>query len=270
MDAHSFDAFTRQFSRIRATRRAAIGAAITGFAAAALSRSSAAQDATPTTADDYPQFLFVQLADRGTWAPSPNEPGVFLLSLTGASDQTIFFSDRPQRIVGTVATDQFFGTLGFTPDNPPNAAIVAHDETGQRDVLVVELFDPVIQQEFGDDRATTMIYKARVLDAFAGSNLNEWQAIQQDDQLAHEFTNVSLLIDDCPDLNWCNGFDASREYHVRSMGPLPSGTIGTCWNWELIDCVPCNGAQNQFYYDLCNRDYPECNGTCKPQYSYHP
>lgn len=270
MDAHSFDAFTRQFSRIRATRRATIGAVVSGFAAATLNRSAAAQEATPTPEDEYPQFLFVQLADQGTWVPSPDEPGVFLLSLSGATSQTLFFSDRPQRIVGTVPTSQLIATLGFTPDNPPNAAIVAYDETGQRDVLVVELFDPVIQQEFGDDRATTMIYKARVLDAFSGENLEAWQTAQQDDHLAHTFTKVSLFIDDCPDLVWCNGLDRTRDNNTRSMGPVPGGPIGTCWDPNIWECNPCNGQDTQDYYDLCNRTYPDCNVTCEAGPNYYP
>ncbi len=270
MDAQSFDAFTRQFSRIRATRRATIGAVAAGIVAAALDRSVEAQDATPIPPEEHPEFLFVQLAEQGTWVPSPGEAGVFLLSLTGATSQTIFFSDRPQRIVGTVPTSRLLETLGFTPDNAPNAAIVAHDETGRRDVLVVELFDPVLQQAFGDDQSTTLSYKARVLDEFASANLGEWQAAQQDDQLAREFTDVSLFIDDCPDLVWCNGVDHSRDYNTRTFGPLPSGTVGTCWNWDRLECRPCNGAETQFYYDLCNRDYPDCNATCQAQPSYFP
>jgi hypothetical protein len=270
MDAHSFDAFARQFSRSRATRRATIGAAIAGFAAAALGRSAAAQDATPATADDYPQFLFVQLAEQGTWRPSPDEEGVFLLTLNGASDQTVYFSDRPQRIVGTVPTTQLFEVLGFTPQNAPNAALVVSDETGQRDVLVVELFDPVVTEAFGSDTGKSIVYKARVLGEFAGSNLEAWQSAQDDAQLDHTFTDISLLIDDCPDLVWCNGFDRTRDYHTRSMGPVPGGPHGTCWNVDWLNCLPCNGADSQFYPDLCNRTYPDCNATCQPQPSYFP
>ena len=270
MDAHSFDAFIRQFSRIRATRRTTAGALVAGFATAALGRAVTAQDATPSPEEGHQEFLFVQLAEWGTWVPSSDEEGVFLLTLNGATSQTLFFSDRPQRIVGTAPTTQVLEALGFSPENAPNAAVVAQDETGQRDILVVELFDPIVQQEFGNDRTTTLIYKARVLDASAGSNLDEWQSAQQDDQLAHEFTNVSLFIDDCPDLAWCNGVDRTRDNNTRSMGPVPNGPIGTCWDPNTWECNPCNGQDTQDYYDLCNRMYRDCNVTCEAQPNYYP
>ena len=270
MDAQTFDTFTRQFSRIRATRRATAGALAAGIASVAFGRAVAAQDATPSSEDGHQEFLFVQLADQGSWVPSSDEDGVFLLSLTGASSQTLFFSDRPQRIVGAAPTIQVLEALGFTPQNAPNAAIVAQDETGQRDVLVVELFDPIVQREFGADRNTTLIYKARVLDAFSGENLEAWQTAQQDDQLAHTFTNVSIFIDDCPDLVWCNGVDRTRDNNTRSMGPVPNGPIGTCWDSNTWECNPCNGQDTQDYYDLCNRTYPDCNVTCEAGPNYYP
>ena len=261
MDAHSFDAFTRQFSAIRANRRAAIGTLIAGLATTAIGRTAAAQDATPE-ADEHQAFLFVQLADTGAWIPSSEEDGVFLLTLAGAGNQTLFFSDRPQRIVGTVPTERLFDALSFTPENAPNAAIVVHDETGERDVLVVELFHPTLTQSFGDDPGTTVTYKARVLDSFVGNNLQEWQSDQQDVQLDHTFTDVSLFIDDCVQLIWCN-----RDYH--SWGPVPGGPISLCWDWHEFDCVPCNGGQIQTYHDLCNQTYLDCVGRCQADVAYY-
>ncbi|MEZ4507955.1 MAG: hypothetical protein R2848_19350 [Thermomicrobiales bacterium] len=262
MDEHSFDAFTRHFSRIHATRRKTVGALVTGLAAAALGQTVAAQDATPIAEDDEPEFLFVQLANQGTWVPSPDEPDVFILTLTGASNQTVFFSDRPQRIVGSVPTTQVFAALGFTPENAPNAAIVAQDETGQRDVLMVELFDPIFQQESGENPASTLVFKSRVLNDYAGTSLDEWQSAQEDDELAAELTNVNLYIEDCVDLIWCN-----RDYH--SWGPVPGGPISLCWNQHALDCVPCNGGTIQSYNDACNREYPDCIGSCRADVAYY-
>ena len=268
MDARRFDALTRQFSSARTSRRAAIAGITAGVASTAL--GAKAQDATPVAEGEHQEFLFVQIADQGTWTPSLDENGVYLLSLAGASNQTIFFSDRPQRIVGTVPTTRLFETLGFTPDNAPNAAIVAHDETGQRDVLVVELFDPTIEESFGESSSTILMYKARVLEAFAGDNLETWQIEQNDDQLDHTLSDVSLFIDDCPDLNSCNGLDYTRDNHTRTMGPIPGGPVGTCWDIDRLECRPCNGAETQFYYDLCNQRVEGCNRTCQAQYGYFP
>lgn len=270
MNARAFDALTRQFSTVRASRRNAIAALAAGLASTTLGSSALAQDATPVAESEHQNFLFVQLADQGNWTPSPDEDGVYLLTLVGASNQTIFFSDRPQRIVGTVPTTRLFETLGFTPDNAPNAAIVAHDESGERDVLVVELFDPVITQSFGDTESTVVIYKARILEAFAGDNLEQWQIEQDDDQLDHTFSDVSLFIDDCPDINYCNAFDRSRDNNLRTVGPFPHGPIGRCFDWNRLDCRPCDGGETSDLYRICNYTYPECNDDCIAQYNYYP
>ena len=105
----------------RGSRRSALKALAGSVAAASafrlpgLSGRVAAQEATPAatpvaTGSD-PQFLFVQLAGEGGWAPKPGEPGVYLLTLTGVGAQTLYFSDRPDRIYGTMATDQFLDRL---------------------------------------------------------------------------------------------------------------------------------------------------------------
>src|SRR4051812_33176550 len=137
MDSTRFDRFARSFSR-RLTRRETLvagTAALTTFGLA--TGALAAQEATPEPSPDAmelgPSFLFVQLAERGSWRPKPDEPGVYLLTLFGASNQTIYFSDRPERIVGTVPTDRFLGALGFTPNEPPNAAAVVQTPEGERD-----------------------------------------------------------------------------------------------------------------------------------------
>ena len=270
MDAQTFDAFARQFSHIRATRRATAGALVAGLTSVAFGRAVAAQDATPSPEDGHQEFLFVQLAEQGSWLPSPNEEDVFLLTLTGATSQIVFFSDRPQRIVGSAPASQVFAALGFTPGNAPNAAIVAQDENGERDVLVVELFDPILSQEFGSEQAVTIVYKARVLDESAGNNLDEWQLSQQDDRLTHDFTNVSLFIDDCPDLVWCNGYHRNDDNDTRSMGAVPNGPIGTCWDPNYWECNPCDGNDSLYYDELCNRTYPDCNVTCQAGPNYYP
>ncbi|MEZ4507826.1 MAG: hypothetical protein R2848_18695 [Thermomicrobiales bacterium] len=48
-------------------------------------------------------------------------------------------------------TDRFLEGLGFTPVNPPNAAAVVRTPEGERDVLVVELFNPVYTREYDAD-----------------------------------------------------------------------------------------------------------------------
>jgi hypothetical protein len=264
VEAGKFDALVKQVSSMRSSRRNAIAAIASGIAAAAVGSSTNAQDATPVaeSESDNQEFLFVQMADTGAWIPSPDEDDVFLLTLAGTGNQTMFFSDRPQRILGTVPTERLFDVLSFTPENAPNAAIVTHDETGARDVLVVELFDPILTQSLGDDPSTTVTYKARMLNSDAASNLQEWQFAQQDDQLDPTFTDVSLYIEDCVQLIWCN-----RDYH--SWGPVPGGPISLCWNQHELDCFPCNGGQIQDYHDACNREYLDCIDACEADVAYY-
>lgn len=58
--------------------------------------------------------------------PKPDEAGVYLKTMAAPSNQTIFFSDRPDCIVGAVGIDSFLDQLGFTPANPLNAAAVVN------------------------------------------------------------------------------------------------------------------------------------------------
>jgi hypothetical protein len=71
-------------------------------------------------AGDKPQFLFVQSAKSMKFSGG-------VLTLQGVSPMTVFFSDRPKRIVGHVRNDLFVnlwseGKNSFKKD-PPNAAL---------------------------------------------------------------------------------------------------------------------------------------------------
>jgi hypothetical protein len=74
----------------------------------------------------------------------------------------VFFSDRPNRIVGAVPTERILEVLGFDPSDPPNAALVIQTDNGTIDVIVLELSTPVY-----DPAAGTMSYVATVLEGFA-------------------------------------------------------------------------------------------------------
>jgi hypothetical protein len=252
----------------RLDRRAAILAAVAGLGTVGLAASvspAIAQDATPVDPlaqdGDYPTFLFVQLADAGTWLPKPDEDGVYLLTLAGTGEQTLYFSDRPERIVGTVPTGQFLENLGFTPANPPNAAIVVEDSNGTRDVLVVELMNPVYVQDsagLGDD---SIVYEARVLENYQGNGLEEWDQQQTDDTLAEGFTNVSLFIDDCPAAYNCY-YSASFFDPIVNVGPIPGGPVGTCWDGSSLNCLPCGRTGYSVFDYACNQAYADCHGQC--------
>ncbi len=176
--AFDLDSISRSLASRSLNRRSAIVAGVSAVVAGTTARA-VAQDATPEASapfepsTDEPEYLFVQLAERGTWTPKANQPGVYELNLTNVGTQALYFSDRPARIVGTMPTTDFLKGLGFTPDFPPNAAAVVRTPEGERDVLVVELFNPVYTQEFDADGGASLRYDARVLEAYEGEGLAE-------------------------------------------------------------------------------------------------
>lgn len=83
------------------------------------------------------------------------------LRLSGVSEHTIYFSDRPTRVAGLVETVKFVehwatGNDSFA-SNPPNATLMVYDaEAGKDRASVLVLSDPVLE---GDD----LIYAYDVL-----------------------------------------------------------------------------------------------------------
>jgi hypothetical protein len=249
----------------RANRRQALTAAVAGTLglAAGVAR---AQDATPTAADNaHPMFLFLQLAENGTWFLSADDPEIYELTLTGIGSQTVFFSDRPERIVGTLETDRFLDVLGFTPGNPPNAAAVVRTPEGERDVLVIELFDPVYSRTFGEDAEATLTYRARVLDAYHGDNLTSWYDDEDDPQLPSQFDQVSLFIDDCPGIDQCRispwAAPPNAESRDLMIGWIPGGPYPLCFDADRLQCIICEDTAAELSM-LCNNTYPQCQNHC--------
>jgi hypothetical protein len=101
------------------------------------------------------QLLFVQTANSGSFDGD-------IITLDDIAARTIYFSDRPHRIVG------HFTTLSFTDNwdegddsfavDPPNAALVLLDGESES-IVVVELTNPVY-----DVDANTLRYTIQILD----------------------------------------------------------------------------------------------------------
>jgi hypothetical protein len=122
--------------------------AVASAAATGLRVASAADEN-----DEEIEYLFVQNAS----AVSLRE-GV--LTLADVAADTLYFSNRPERITGRVATEAFIADWGTGDDNfaevPPNAVLSVFQEPEPIDV-VVELSSPRIS---GSD----LIYDVKVLD----------------------------------------------------------------------------------------------------------
>jgi hypothetical protein len=210
--------------------------------AAGLARPAAAQEATPAAgAEEGASFLFVQTFGAGSLAPKEGaEAGVLTLTADHLPGQTLYFSDRPERIVGMVATERFLGTgggapaggtptgAGFTPADPPNAALVAQTAEGE-DILVVELLNPRY-----DEAAGTLAYDVRLLADYANTGLADLAARQADDQFASSFTTAHLFIDGCG--------------------------RGQCWNGAVSMCVSCQ------CFQMGVQGCPCVSGTRNPCY----
>ena len=174
METSRFDTIARLFAERRLSRasprQGAGGLGAGTLVTAGLAQAVSAQDATPAAETDHPSFLFVQ--SFGTGAIAAAENGTLTLTADHLTGQTIFFSDRPERIVGTVPTEDFLGLdrapspsatpgssdaipeggIGFTPANPPNAALVFDSAGGSDapgDVVVVELINPTYDRATG-------------------------------------------------------------------------------------------------------------------------
>jgi hypothetical protein len=227
--------------------------------------SALAQDATPSAAIDAggssPGFIYVQLAGNGTWTPKAGEEGLFELALHGTGEQTLYFATGSDRIVGTMPTDEFLETLNFSPQNPPNAAIEVWTLDGERDVLVVQLMDPVFTRTFGEDGAETLTYDARVLNTYSGERLSEWVPDVDDERLPLEFTNASLFIDSgCFTVQACYKLEWGRSQGTY-VGPLPGGNVRRLPD-VLGVCHPWRGITMEELHQRCNEGYSQCGGSC--------
>jgi hypothetical protein len=95
--------------------------------------------------EDELEEMFVQVAARSSYANG-------ILTLSGVNPATLYFSDRPERVVGHLTTNQFVGQWGDGDDSfaedPPNAVLsfVPTDGEMPREAVVV-LRDPSVSDD---------------------------------------------------------------------------------------------------------------------------
>lgn len=127
-------------TRLSVTRRAVLASSAAGTAALAL-RTVAAQTGTPAAgSDDEIELLFVQAAGSGNLTPSDQG---YTLSFGHDSGQTIFFSDRPERLTGLLPTSELVAQWPFQDESPPNAALaISNGEDVSAQVFIGVLSNP--------------------------------------------------------------------------------------------------------------------------------
>jgi hypothetical protein len=279
MDASRFDriaiGLARRVSRRTALRAGAAGFATTAFGAPAGSALAAQAAATPAApSEPAVSFLFVQIASSGSLLPRAGTPAAgpgqeFELTLAGHTGNTVYFSDRPERLTGDAPTPHVLD-LVFDKADAPNAALVV-DLPWQRDaVFVLALANPSY-----DDASQTLTYAASILEQYQGEALAPLMAKGMapvvDPGAGLTFGASSLFIDadvltDCPDMtiHCCGGVYCDPLGHQRDVGSI---TVGTCV--RSLCTSPCDGwdgAQsqcNQTYAAACQAaDRGYCEAAC--------
>ncbi len=199
--------------------------------------NAAVAQATPEAeTDQKTPFMFVQTFGKGSLAPAGGD-GLLTLTADHLAAQTLFISDRPERVVGTVPTEQFLaagptGESGFSELDPPNAALVFSVADGNGDIAVLELIDPTFDPSTG-----AVTYSVRLLDDVESVGLSLDTTPVTAESAARDFESASLFIDDCPDGQVvCLAGDGSGEI---GQFPSPSGSMGFCYDAAQICCKPC-------------------------------
>ena len=126
----------------------------------------------------------------GTLEPA-NEANTYLLTLHGATDQTIWFSNRPNRAAGLVATSEPLATLGFE-DDPSNAALPGQTEEGETRVIILEHTAPSYDAAAATLSLTVIVLADEVL---AASGLGFTEQPLDSAALPTSFGPSSLFID---------------------------------------------------------------------------
>jgi hypothetical protein len=264
MNGPQFDKVSKVFAERRLSRRRAlaqggVGVAV-GVLAATHRNAASGQDATPdaSVAEPVTTTLFVQSFQSGTIAPKEGEAGTFTLTLEHGLGQTIYFSDRPERVVGASPTQDFLNGLGFPSDNPPNAALLVESAPGDTDIAVLELLNP--RYEASSHTATYDVQILKEYERTLGISFAEQPTDLS--QLHPSFGAAHLFIDGCPDAKVvCWDYVSSAPNKGQFTG-LPF-----CY-WEWYGCIPCAGdgvSYDQivaYWNQKCNDTFSVCGGNC--------
>ncbi|MFA5237853.1 MAG: hypothetical protein WC362_08385 [Methanoregula sp.] len=143
--------------------------------------------ASPTPGEDLISFLFVQEGKTGSLVNGAN--GTLALTLTGVRPDTIFFSDRPARVSGGIATSIFTGSSLWNSTSAPNAALMLANAPPANDTVILSLSDPAY-----DPANATLRYTAVLVPNYTGSGLKAYETFA-DPGVPEQFGQAMLFID---------------------------------------------------------------------------
>ena len=130
--------------------------------------------------DNVPKFFTIQHAQSGSISEI-NET-IYSLELNDVSDKTILFTDRPDRIVKSISTSNFIanwstGEDSFAVDTPNAVLVVDKQEGKNQEIVMVELFNPIYDQDKKTIKYDITQYNATII------------------KLSNEFGLSTLIID---------------------------------------------------------------------------
>lgn len=147
-----------------------------------------------TFAQSVPSFLYVLTGSSGTFVKDDGDTETYTLKINAVSPDIIYFSDRPDRIAGDQSLLYFISSWDAYTFNldPPNAAIVLHEESAEEDVIIVEITEAPLYDPFDE----TLTCKTRILkDTHTGALAAYADAA--DTAIPENFESISLFIDSC-------------------------------------------------------------------------
>lgn len=187
----------------------------------------AAQEATPVSAtpvgDERVSVLFVQAATGSTLTPLDAAEGeaTHQLTLSGGTGQTVYFADRPNREVGTIATAEVIEGFSAEPGDPPNAALVAQTADGDEEIVVVVLLNGTVDEATGD-----VTYQVSLLADFAEAGLALKREPVTEITEAREYGASHLFIDDAEGFVFNDDENEPKVDGSEIVGPLSEPVPG--------------------------------------------
>jgi hypothetical protein len=152
-----------------------------------VSPGTSAVTAEPTPGADLISFLFVQEGKTGSLVKGAN--GTMTLTLSGVRPDTVYFSDRPARVSGGIATGVFTGSSLWNTTSAPNAALMLANAPTANDTVILSLSDPVY-----DPVQATIRYTAVPVPNYKGEGLKVYETFA-DPSVPEQFGQAMLFID---------------------------------------------------------------------------
>lgn len=146
--------------------------------------SSGSSSPVPT---DIISYLFVQEGSAGSLVHGEN--GTLTLTLTGVRPDTVYFSDRPDRVSGGIGTVTFTSSSLWNTTSAPNAALMLANAPAANDTVILTLSHPVY-----DEANATLRYTAVQVPHYTGTGLRAYEAFA-DPGIPEQFGQAMLFID---------------------------------------------------------------------------